>query len=59
MKGNLLLKLTPQTPSWRRLPNLPAIRYETEVRTYVLPVIFTLIVEIERYIKSEINILAR
>ncbi|KAK1121212.1 hypothetical protein K0M31_010519 [Melipona bicolor] len=31
VKGNLLLKLTPQTPSWRRLPNLPAIRYETEL----------------------------
>lgn len=31
VKGNLLLKLTPQTPSWTRLPNLPAIRYETKL----------------------------
>ncbi|CAL7935225.1 unnamed protein product [Xylocopa violacea] len=30
VKGTLLLKLTPQTPSWTRKPHLPAIRYETE-----------------------------
>ncbi|XP_017887917.1 pregnancy zone protein-like isoform X2 [Ceratina calcarata] len=30
VKGTLLLKLTPQTPSWERKPHLPAIRYETE-----------------------------
>lgn len=36
VKGNLLLKLTPQTPSWTRLPNLPAIRYETKVSKFIL-----------------------
>ncbi|XP_017795621.1 PREDICTED: murinoglobulin-1-like [Habropoda laboriosa] len=31
VKGTLLLKLTPRTPSWQRKPNFPAIRYETEL----------------------------
>nr|XP_012138167.1 PREDICTED: murinoglobulin-1-like [Megachile rotundata] len=31
VKGTLLLKLTPHTPSWRRKPNLTPIRYETEM----------------------------
>ncbi|XP_066592787.1 alpha-2-macroglobulin-like protein 1 isoform X2 [Prorops nasuta] len=31
VKGTLLLKSTPQTPSWRRKQNLPEIHYETEL----------------------------
>ncbi|OAD58540.1 Alpha-2-macroglobulin-like protein 1, partial [Eufriesea mexicana] len=31
VKGNLLLKLIPQTPSWKRKPNLPEILYEMEL----------------------------
>ncbi|CAK9803715.1 Mug1 [Anthophora plagiata] len=31
VKGTLLLKLTPRTPSWERKPNFPAIHYETEL----------------------------
>lgn len=31
VKGKLLLKSTPQIPTWRRKPNLPEIHYETEV----------------------------
>ncbi|KAL0109694.1 hypothetical protein PUN28_014611 [Cardiocondyla obscurior] len=31
VKGKLLLKSTPQIPTWRRKPNLPEIHYETEL----------------------------
>ncbi|RLU16697.1 hypothetical protein DMN91_010765 [Ooceraea biroi] len=31
VKGRLLLKSTPQIPTWRRKPNLPEIHYETEL----------------------------
>ncbi|CAK9797027.1 Mug1 [Anthophora quadrimaculata] len=31
VKGTLLLKLTPRTPSWEKKPNFPAIHYETEL----------------------------
>ncbi|KAI4503310.1 hypothetical protein M0802_001532 [Mischocyttarus mexicanus] len=31
VKGTLFLKLTPQTPSWKRKLNLPEIHYETEL----------------------------